>query len=141
MKALYKMEFSCGRNGDLEGIFVADTEDVKYLVDKKISVYFGEVLGKHSEVTGCVDKKEIKKITTDKNVIKVFEDHDLECGYNPFGYTLCECETDDVPENGVEWCDCTVGQFIDFKRKGIVPKYYLESYNEFMKAAKNNDHE
>lgn len=134
MKALYKMQIDCGRSGSLEGVFIADTLDVKYLVDNKISIYFGEVLGKHSEVYGCVDKKEIKKITTDEIAIKVVEKHGLESGYNPFEYTLCEDETEDVPENGVCWTDCTVKEFIDFKRKGIVPKYYLEAYNEFVNS-------
>lgn len=54
MKALFKMDFDCGRMGNLEGVFIADTEDVEYLVNNKISVYFGEVLGKHSEISGCV---------------------------------------------------------------------------------------
>lgn len=45
MKALFKMDFDCGRMGNLEGVFIADTEDVEYLVNNKISVYFGEVLG------------------------------------------------------------------------------------------------
>ena len=39
------MDFDCGRMGNLEGVFIADTEDVEYLVNNKISVYFGEVLG------------------------------------------------------------------------------------------------
>jgi len=28
MKALFKMDFDCGRMGNLEGVFIADTEDV-----------------------------------------------------------------------------------------------------------------
>ena len=48
MKALFKMDFDCGRMGNLEGVFIADTEDVEYLVNNKISVYFGEVLGKNT---------------------------------------------------------------------------------------------
>ena len=55
MKALFKMDFDCGRMGNLEGVFIADTEDVEYLVNNKISVYFGfsnfakpeNVIGKH----------------------------------------------------------------------------------------------
>lgn len=38
MKALFKMDFDCGRMGNLEGVFIADTEDVEYLVNNKISV-------------------------------------------------------------------------------------------------------
>ena len=89
MKALFKMDFDCGRMGNLEGVFIADTEDVEYLVNSKICVYFGEVLGKHSEISGCVAESEIKQITTDENVIKIVEEYGLNSGYNPFEYTLC----------------------------------------------------
>lgn len=136
MKALYKMDFECGGNGSLQGLFIADTLDVKYLVDNKIGVYFGEVLGKHSEVYGWVAKKEIKKITTDEIAIKVVEKHGLENGYDPFEYTLCVEETEGVPENGIEWADCTVKEYIDFMRKGIVPNSYKEEYNKFIESSK-----
>lgn len=86
------MDFDCGRMGNLEGVFIADTEDVEYLVNSKICVYFGEVLGKHSEISGCVAESEIKQITTDENVIKIVEEYGLNSGYNPFEYTLCTSE-------------------------------------------------
>ena len=134
MKALFKMNFDCGRNGNLEGVFIADTDDVKYLVENDISVYFGEVLGKHSDVSGCVDESEITMITTDENVISVVCEHGLESGYNPFDHTLCVSETNGVPDNGVEWSDCTVKGFIDFKRDGIIPEYYKDSYQEWKES-------
>ena len=134
MKALFKMNFDCGRNGNLEGVFIADTDDVKYLVKNNISVYFGEVLGKHSDVSGCVDESEITMITTDENVISVVCEHGLESGYNPFDHTLCVSETNGVPDNGVEWSDCTVKDFIDFKRDGIIPEYYKDSYQEWKES-------
>lgn len=61
MKALFKMIFDCGRMGNLEGVFIADTEDVEYLLNNEISVYFGEVLGKHSEISGIIDRSELNK--------------------------------------------------------------------------------
>ena len=124
------MDFDCGRMGNLEGVFIADTEDVEYLVNNKISVYFGEVLGKHSEISGCVAESEIKQITTDENVIKIVEEYGLNSGYNPLEYTLCTSETEDVPDNGVDWDDCMVQDYIDFKRKGIIPDFYKEEYEE-----------
>lgn len=129
MKALFKMDFDCGRMGNLEGVFIADTEDVEYLVNNKISVYFGEVLGKHSEISGCVAESEIKQITTDENVINIVEEYGLNSGYNPFEYTLCTSETEDIPDNGVDWDDCTVQEYIDFMRKGIIPQYYEKKLN------------
>lgn len=134
MKALFKMDFDCGRMGNLEGVFIADTEDVEYLVNNKISVYFGEVLGKHSEISGCVAESEIKQITTDENVIKIVEEYGLNSGYNPFEYTLCTSETEDIPDNGVDWDDCTVQEYIDFMRKGIIPQYYEKDYKEWLSS-------
>jgi len=34
MKTIYKFNFDCGRSGELNGIFVADSEDVKALFEK-----------------------------------------------------------------------------------------------------------
>lgn len=133
MKALFKMNFDCGRMGNLEGVFVADIEDVECLVNNKICVYFGEVLGKHSEIYGCVAESEIKQITADENVIKVVEEYGLDSGYNPFEYTLLTSEMEDVPENGVEWDDCTVKEYIDFIRSGIIPEFYKEAHEEWVK--------
>lgn len=86
MKALYKMDFNAGRMGSLEGIFTADIKDVEELIDSGKEVYFGEVLGKHSEIFGSIDKEEITLITTDEKVIKIFEEYDLSSGFNPFDY-------------------------------------------------------
>lgn len=138
MKALFKMNFDCGRMGNLNGVFIADTEDMEYLVGNKISVYFGEVLGKHSEISGGVDESEIKMVTTDENVIAVVQEYGLESGYNPFDETLCAYETEDVLENGVEWGDCTVQDFIDFKRKGVIPEYYKKSHEEWQSEQKTD---
>lgn len=136
MKALFKMNFDCGRNGNLEGLFIADTEDVEYLVNHEVSIYFGEVLGKHSDVSGRIGESEIKQVTADENVIKVVEEHSLGNGYNPFDEFLCTDETDGVPDNGIEWDDCTVQEYIDFQRKGIIPEYYKEKHAEWLKNNK-----
>ncbi len=88
MKALYKMEVDCGRQGSLKGIFIADDKDVEILVKHKLEVHFGEVLGKHSDVCGAIDEDEIIKITDEENVIEIFEKHHLDSGYDPFGYPL-----------------------------------------------------
>ena len=78
---------------------------------------FGEVLGKHSEISGIIDRSELKMITDNENVINVVKEYGLETGYNPFDEALCTYETEEVPENGVEWGNCMVQDFIDFKRK------------------------
>lgn len=136
MKALYRLNCDCGRQGSLEGIFVADTEDVEYLIKNNISVYFGEVLGKHSEISGCLDDRDIELITTEDKVVDVVEKYELSTGYNPFEYSLCEYETANVPENGIYWSDCTVKEYIDFMRKGIVPLFYKKDYDNWLKENK-----
>lgn len=136
MKALYKMNCDCGRSGNLEGVFIADTEDVEYLIENKVSIYFGEVLGKHSEISAYIAKEEIKIATTDENVINIVQELGLETGYNPFVFNLCECETEGVPENGIDWNDCTVQEYVDFMRKGIVPSYYEKNYMEWLTTQK-----
>lgn len=132
MEALCKLNFDCGRQGSLEGIFIADTEDVKFLIENKVSVYFGEVLGKHSEIYGNVEPHELEVITTEANVVDIVEKYGLAIGYNPFEYNLCADEMGDVPENGIDWNDCTVQEYIDFMRKGIVPEYYKEGYEKWL---------
>lgn len=88
MKALYSYNVDCGRMGDLEGLFIAEQSDVEKLIGK--DVYFGEVLGKHSEIYGTVDEDEIKEISTDIDLINklesLFEGSTIS-GYNPFVYT------------------------------------------------------
>lgn len=43
MKYLYKFHWDCGRNGDLQGLFVATEDEVKDAIGSE--AYFGEVLG------------------------------------------------------------------------------------------------
>ena len=89
MVGLYRLNASFGREGDLEGLFLADSEDVKYLIDNQVSVYFGEVLGKHSEVYGSFSSDEIELITEDEKVIDIFRKYNISSGYNPFVYNVC----------------------------------------------------
>lgn len=86
MKAIYKMDIDFGRMGNLEGVFVADTEELQKLIDSGNDVYFGEVLGKHSEVFCEMEKEFFELVTTDEEFIKLFEKYNLSTGYNPFDY-------------------------------------------------------
>jgi hypothetical protein len=90
---LWSFNWDCGRQGELEGLFVATEQEVNRLIGKEI--YFGEVLGKHSEVSGTIEEGEIKKIDLDietvEKVTKILGD--TWSGYNPFEY-LGESEED-----------------------------------------------
>lgn len=89
-KGIYKFYWDCGRMGEIKSIFVADSEDVENAIGKE--VYFGEILGKHSDVNGVLESGEIKLVTIDEHVIRLFEDFDLKCGYNPLHYISEEDE-------------------------------------------------
>lgn len=83
-KCLYKFYWDCGRMGTVEGLFVASPAKVQKAIGRE--VYFGEILGKHSEVQGTLSEGDFKLISNDKNVINVFEQHVGTFGYNPFDY-------------------------------------------------------
>lgn len=83
-KGVYKFHVDMGRQGELEGIFVAEASEIEEIIGK--DVYFGEVLGKHSDVGGEIEEDEITLITDDPVVVEVFEKHKLRSGINPLGY-------------------------------------------------------
>lgn len=72
--------------GSLEGIFVANPQKVKQLIDSEKEVYFGEVLGKHSEICGPISEGEITMVSDDPGFVELFEAHDLSSGFCPFDY-------------------------------------------------------
>lgn len=71
MKGIYEFYWDCGRQGDLSGLFIADNAEVEAVIGN--TVYFGEILGKHSEVEGDVEAKDITLITDDTDFILKFE--------------------------------------------------------------------
>lgn len=85
-KSIYRFDFDAGIMGGLSGVFIAEDDAVKDLVASKKEVYFGEVLGKHSEICGPIEEKEITKVTDDPVAIEIFEKYELSSGYNPFDY-------------------------------------------------------
>ncbi|OPC34598.1 hypothetical protein [Elizabethkingia miricola] len=87
-EAVYKFHADLGRSGDLEGVFVAKKSHIKILIDSEMEIYFGEVLGKHSEIYGKIEKTEIKMVSDNEDVINVIRTHELTSGYNPFDYPV-----------------------------------------------------
>lgn len=84
MKGIYKFTWDCGRQGYVEGCFVADNADVSKAIGQ--SVYFGEILGKHSAICGILDEADLILVTTDSQVVSLFEQFELASGYNPLEY-------------------------------------------------------
>lgn len=108
-QGVFKMKVDCGRMGELEGIFVADKEHVKTLIESKIEVYFGEVLGKHSEICGSIEEKEIQLASDSPEAIKVINELNLESGYNPFCYPAMNYKHLGIEQED----DITVGEVIE----------------------------
>ncbi|MDV4026187.1 hypothetical protein CMT52_17795 [Elizabethkingia anophelis] len=109
MKAVYKLNFDCGRAGELNGIFIATKKQVEKLIESGVEVYFGEVLGKHSEIYGPVEENEIQMITDESNVVEVIEKYGLENGYNPFDEPSINFDYESI---GLEE-DCSVLEIVD----------------------------
>lgn len=103
MKAIFKLNAYCGRNGFLEGVFVEDTERVNALIESKIEVQFGEVLGKHSFICGSLNKDEIIFVTDSKEAIDVVEKLGLSTGHNPFNYLVGEVPDILLDEKQDDW--------------------------------------
>jgi hypothetical protein len=86
LKKLYRFCWDCGRNGWLRGIFVEDEKIIEKFMG--CEVYFGEVLGKHSEVFGTLDPDDLTVLTDDQSFIEKFEEFDCESGHNPISYMM-----------------------------------------------------
>jgi len=87
MLKLYQFFWDCGRMGDLDGLFVAKDIEVQSALGK--SVCFGEVLGKHSEVSGTLDDADITVVSEDQEkiewLVSVIGSPNIS-GFNPLDY-------------------------------------------------------
>lgn len=95
MKLLVKFHWSCGRQGDVDGLFIVEKDVLEKGYGKR--VYFGEILGKHSEIYGTLTREDITVKSEDQDFIAKVEEllgADLS-GYNPFGYMGDEDEDEE----------------------------------------------
>lgn len=93
MKGIYKFYAYFGRMGSLSSVFVATAEDIENLIGEE--VHFGEVLGKHSEMSLIIKKEHFTLATNDEKFIVMFEELKLENGHNPFDYYDYDDEDED----------------------------------------------
>ena len=81
-KGLYAYSLDCGRSGTLVGLFVANRDEVERA--RVSDIYFGEVLGKHSEVSQEPNEGEYTLISEELAVVHRFEEnHGSFLGVNP----------------------------------------------------------
>ena len=100
-KVIARFDWDCGRMGVVEGLFVTTLEDIEKITGK--NVYFGEILGKHSEIDGDIGGlgEDINIVTDDQEFIAKFESimgSSTVSGYNPFDYYE-EDETEEEEDN------------------------------------------
>ncbi|WP_321913530.1 hypothetical protein [Paraburkholderia sp. J11-2] len=96
MKVIVELGVDYGRSGTLSGIFVCEKADLEKLYGKE--VYFGEVLGKHSEVSLEMDAECFEIRTEDQDFIAKFIEimgDGTISGYNPFDYYDADEESDE----------------------------------------------
>lgn len=94
-EGIYKLKLYFRRYGKLEGIFIAPKEYIKVLLESKITIAFGECLGKHSNIEVMLDENDIEFITDDIKFIEMFRSHNMSSGINPFNYDYCNIENSD----------------------------------------------
>jgi len=95
MKKMYRFMWDCGRMGNVEGLFFAEGKDVEEAIG--LELYFGEILGKHSEVCGELEADDLKEIDISSDALKEMMDTfegDTIVGYNPLKHISEEDEED-----------------------------------------------
>jgi hypothetical protein len=83
---LYRYHEDFGRMGYLSGTFVADDADVEKALGQ--SVYLGEVLGKHSDISATIVDETLTVLTDDQDFIKKFHKFQCDSGQNPVAALL-----------------------------------------------------
>lgn len=94
MHKLYSFFWDCGRMGDVEGLFIAEESEVDAAIGSQ--VYFGEILGKYSEISGTLSSVDLKVISDEQDKIDWLLGivGPNVSGYNPLDYVQQEedCE-------------------------------------------------
>ena len=98
MLKLYRFCWPQRRGGDVEGLFVEDSDVVENAIGS--DVYFGEICGKHSDVYGTLDEEDLTVVSEDQEKISWLEDilGRSISGYNPFDYIEEQDELDEEEE-------------------------------------------
>jgi hypothetical protein len=86
-RVLAKFNWDCGRQGSVNSLFVTTENELAELVGQ--TIYFGEVLGKHSDISGTLEADDVKVVSEDQEFItKLVEiiGSDTISGHNPLHY-------------------------------------------------------
>ena len=94
--AIYRLDIDFEQQGELTGMFIAKKIDVKLLLENNLTIYFGEVLGKHSEIYTKIKRHHIKFITDDLIAVDIFRKYNLGIGFNPFEYQIIDDDREEI---------------------------------------------
>ena len=86
-KLLVHFQWYVRRMGIVESLFICTQEEIDNAIGKEI--YFGEILGKHSEIYGTLDKDDITVKSEDQDLIDKLQDitgSTTISGHNPLSY-------------------------------------------------------
>jgi hypothetical protein len=85
---LVKFHWDCGRMGSLRGLFVCPEAQLEALIGEEL--YFGEALGKHYEIYGTLEQKDVMVVSDDQEKIawlqEIMGDTSTISGWNPLEY-------------------------------------------------------
>lgn len=81
---LWKFSWDCGRMGSIESVFPASQEELNTIIGEDI--YFGEILGKHSDIHGKLDAEDFTLISSHPVEVLQFVTNIGSTGHNPFDY-------------------------------------------------------
>ena len=86
MLKLYKFRWDAGRMGSVHSTFLADSDFVEKCMGQHID--FGEILGKHSEITGTLTAEDLEVLTDDQEFLAKFKQilGGFSVGHNPLDY-------------------------------------------------------
>lgn len=87
MKQLVLYRLDCGRMGEIVSLFVTTDAELKAAYGK--DVYFGEVLGKHSDIGAGLSPDDITVVSEDQAFIAQYQEvmkANESVGYNPLSY-------------------------------------------------------
>jgi hypothetical protein len=96
-RVIVKLQEYCGRMGSVSSIFVCTKEELESLYGRE--VYFGEILGKHSEIIVKLTKNNLTVLSDEQDFVDKFVSimgNGTISGHNPLDYL--EDEVDDENE-------------------------------------------
>ena len=91
MNKLYKFNWDCGRQGSVDGLFIADEKVIDVALGNEVS--FGEILGKHSDVYGYLEECDLAVLDVSETTVDELRNvlGSNISGYNPLDYISYSC--------------------------------------------------